>query len=122
MNVELLDKTLNYVLNHPDEWKQDVWHCGSTGCFAYWACVLSGEPMEFVEGLATTAEKSQWLKCVEGETAKDHRNGHDLTTIPDRATRLLGLTVSESMAIFHSCGTKRAIKEAVEDVKEGVYR
>jgi hypothetical protein len=122
VNVELLDKTLNYVLDHPDEWEQSMWHCGSTGCFAYWACVLSGEPMEFVPGEIVSAERSRWLKCVEGDGVLYYKDGSELTSVAHRATRVLGLNENEAVHIFHCRGTRRDIRVAVKKVKEGVYR
>lgn len=48
MNVELIEKTMQYIIDHPKEWNQD-WFvepadtaCGTTMCFAGTALALSG--------------------------------------------------------------------------------
>lgn len=53
-NAELAYKVLDHIDAHPDQWDQDVWWtdqhyagCGSAGCFAGWAVVLSGGRIEF---------------------------------------------------------------------------
>ncbi len=33
-NVELLEKTLKYIEEHPEEWDQAEWFCGTVACFA----------------------------------------------------------------------------------------
>lgn len=50
-NTELLNKTLDYIEAHPDEWKQDRWatktDCGTSYCFAGWALTLASVPVIF---------------------------------------------------------------------------
>lgn len=41
-NVELLNRTLDYIRTHPKEWQQSSWVCGSSACFAGHALRLAG--------------------------------------------------------------------------------
>ena len=41
-NKELLRKTMNYIIEHPEEHNQDAWHCGSAHCFAGIGQILAG--------------------------------------------------------------------------------
>jgi hypothetical protein len=46
VNVDLLQRTLDYIEEHPEEWDQYLWGhktpCGTTFCFAGHAALLSG--------------------------------------------------------------------------------
>jgi hypothetical protein len=44
MNVELLEQTMRHIIDHPETHDQSIWisACGTTACFAGWACLLSG--------------------------------------------------------------------------------
>jgi hypothetical protein len=41
-NVDLLRRTLAYIEEHPQEWNQRAWRCGTTACFAGHAVILDG--------------------------------------------------------------------------------
>lgn len=41
-NAPLLLKTLEHIENHPEEWNQESWMCGTTACFAGHAALLDG--------------------------------------------------------------------------------
>lgn len=49
LNIDLLDRTMNYINEHPDEHDQGVWRCGTSRCFAGWACSLDGAVPEIPE-------------------------------------------------------------------------
>lgn len=42
VNVELLTRTLDYIVAHPKEWNQRDWRCGTAACFAGNAALLAG--------------------------------------------------------------------------------
>ncbi len=42
-NAELAYAVLDHIDAHPESWNQGKWWCGTGGCFAGWACALSGE-------------------------------------------------------------------------------
>lgn len=47
MNLARYQQVLDQIRNHPETWKQEVWHtqCGTKHCVAGWAQVLSGQPV-----------------------------------------------------------------------------
>jgi hypothetical protein len=47
-NVELLQKTMQFIKDNPDKHDQSTWinECGTTACFAGWACMLSGDQLD----------------------------------------------------------------------------
>lgn len=53
-NAELAYRVLDHIDAHPKLWRQSVYigpsECGTVACFAGWACMLSGEEPEFVNG------------------------------------------------------------------------
>lgn len=49
LNIDLLDKTMNYITEHPEQHDQGVWRCGTSRCFAGWACTLDGAEDEIKE-------------------------------------------------------------------------
>ena len=48
MNIELLDAALAYIDEHPEEWDQSTWDCGTTACIAGHMARLSGEYLPVV--------------------------------------------------------------------------
>lgn len=41
-NIELLQQTMQYIRDNPEEWDQSYWGCGTTACFAGHAVRLTG--------------------------------------------------------------------------------
>ena len=50
-NAPLAYKILDHIDAHPEQWNQTTWfresECGTAGCFAGWAVVLTGHDIEF---------------------------------------------------------------------------
>jgi hypothetical protein len=44
INTELLEQTMRHIIDNPQAHDQTIWatECGTTACFAGWACLLSG--------------------------------------------------------------------------------
>jgi len=57
MNVELLRKIKDKILEQPEGFQMEGWHCGTAHCIAGWAQILSGykESSFFCEFDATEA-------------------------------------------------------------------
>jgi hypothetical protein len=74
-NAELAYKVLDHIDAHPEQWDQGVFlrsgGCGTAGCFAGWACLLSGE------------------KQRPSQVDFDTMHLADGTRVPDRAQELL---------------------------------
>lgn len=45
-NAELAYAVLDQIDAHPEAWDQGTWWCETGGCFAGWACSLSGAEMK----------------------------------------------------------------------------
>lgn len=47
-NVELLQRTMQYINDHPEQHNQERWVniCGTSACFAGWAAIFSGMSVE----------------------------------------------------------------------------
>lgn len=76
-NAELAYKILDHIDARPESWRQSVYigpaECGTVACFAGWACMLSGEKPDFVNG----------PECVTATLVSGQ-------TVPYRAQELLG--------------------------------
>ncbi len=109
-NIELLDKTLDHIkklIDFPkgsDQWDQVDWgrktHCGTSACFAGWACVLSGK-YEF-SGSA----------MIDLETGRPD-------SPPWRAEDLLELTPEQAYSLFSATNTFEQLYEIIEEIKDG---
>ena len=97
-NTELLQQTMQYIINHPDQHDQADWavqhDCGTTACFAGWAAILSGWTVKQVQ---LTDDP---VKDIGGE--------------------ILGLTVSESHQLFDASNTRHQLELMVKDLVNGV--
>jgi hypothetical protein len=95
-NAELAYRVLDHIDAHPETWMQDRWwvrdaeiwiegkdepDCGTAGCFAGWACTLSGE----------TPRKTPY-KVVAGP---------DDLEVPERAAQLLGFADWDALDYYH---------------------
>ncbi len=45
MNIPLILKAKQAILDHPDGYFQDDWDCGTTACIAGWAARIIGRPI-----------------------------------------------------------------------------
>lgn len=93
-NLPLLRKILDHIDAHPEEHDQETWEsaCGTTRCVAGWALHFDGQ--------------------------KVRADG----SIPRRAREVLGLTVSESEALFFDTCTPSAFDLAVESDDDQTWR
>ena len=95
-NVELLQRTMQYIMDHPEQHDQRHWvvntDCGTAACFAGWAMILSGRKI-------TSGSSSSYI----GREARE----------------LLGLTRVESMTLFCGDNTRPALQLMVKDLVNG---
>jgi hypothetical protein len=100
-NTELAYKTLDYIREHPEEWSQDSFFCGTTACFAGRAIMIALEKGNEADVRAWMTDKygssrdSQWL-----------------------ARQLLGWTYEEAHHVFYRFTSdftelERAVKEVL---------
>lgn len=47
-NIELLDKAIKIIQEHPENWNQETWHCGTSHCLAgHIRLLLEGFPPDY---------------------------------------------------------------------------
>lgn len=124
LNVELLDATLRFVTDHPDEHAQATWRCETTMCFAGHTVTLAGKDNWMFPAFARFSNLLAPLPEDEGIVGHYDYGGDsfDFVTAYDRAQRLLGLTYEEANALFYCMGDVSSLTECVKLIKDGWYR
>lgn len=101
-NIELLQKTMQHIKDHPEQHHQSTWiatsHCGTAACFAGHAALLSG--MTFAE----VDKKMSGIGVGNGYTV---------------GGALLGLTDEEACIMFASTNTIEMLELMVKDMVNG---
>jgi hypothetical protein len=76
---ELARAAVNHILDHPEQWDQRHWHCGTTHCFAGTCQVLAGRPAdpdscsaEVRELLGLTPHEARWLFAADRTLGQIH--------------------------------------------------
>lgn len=143
LNIPLIRKIMEHIESAPSEWEQDSWYrsmpadvpaaltaavekeqivetsdlafCGSTGCFAGHALLLSGKATLIVSKETDTFDPSYAyynVTMVDRETGAEFDN-----TILEEARDVLGPTYEQANEIFYSYpGTPEAMRAHVESV------
>jgi hypothetical protein len=129
-NIELLEKVLSYIEDHPQEWHQETWACNTAACFAGHTLLLNG----FARVYQSPAE-SAWTGLLEcGPVAGDpygwvNSAGEilhmgklaspkgDLKHVKETALCMLGLTYRQANRLFHSKNSLCDLQEAVRRLK-----
>jgi len=118
LNVELMDKTLDFIEQHPENHYQGAWMrkgvedapavdlpdgrhlCGTAACFAGWAVTLAGETMDIYGYL------------VESDgTTKRH--------VENVAAEMLGLDRWSADVLFAARNKRADLRRMVENIKAG---
>jgi hypothetical protein len=91
INVELLEQVRDYIVKHPDEWKQSTWiedrySCGTTRCIAGTAVFLKGYQLIWKYG------------SVENVVMDNGKVRH----VAGAAEEALGLTYEQACDLFYS--------------------
>lgn len=105
-NVELLEKTMQYVLDHPEKHYQgDYWDtCNSTGCFCGWAIHLSGSANFWVDTVDDLLYRAD-----DDDSISWHSGGQEA----------LGLTWAEANLLFDCGNTRPMLELMVKDLVNG---
>lgn len=102
-NTALLERTMRHVTDHPEVHDQRVWmnECGTAGCFAGWACLLSGwQVMPYtIDGWVTDGDSEELVATV--------------------AARLLGLSEWEADMLFDPRNSRDVLALMVKDLVNG---
>lgn len=125
-NVELLDRTLQYIEDHPEEWNQGEWVCNTAACFAGNALLLQGLRRIWVD-VAALGETCD-CGCRDGLPEVDGKvlaSGNQLQVpktgeevrISDTAQCALGLTDEEAFNLFSAGNSMAGLKSNVAKIK-----
>jgi hypothetical protein len=113
VNRELLERTMQYIEDHPEEHYQGMWfmktECGTTACFAGWACLLSGLTPDFTQRPYNFTDRSSYY-------VKD-----DERWVKPIATELLGVSEDDAEILFHSANSLDELKLMVKDLLNGEH-
>jgi hypothetical protein len=108
-NAELAYKVLDHIDTNPEQWNQTDWitkgdgeDCGTAGCFAGWACMLSGWKPYFVDQYRT-------------RTGLVMIGGRD-SMIAERAPDLLGISYTQADDLFHEDNTREDLGRLVAEI------
>jgi hypothetical protein len=108
-NVALLRKTLEHIENHPQEWNQGTWHCGTIACFAGHAVIIDGGQFADDWRAPFVAERPD----DPGDAFREFGCGAGQIHIADRARHVLGLTQAEADDLFAAANTLDDLREQV---------
>lgn len=111
LNAKLAYRVLDHIDAHPEQWSQREWiyrpdaaDCGTAGCFAGWACMLSGDQPMWNQGKQT--ERFAMEIAVDGVCKP----------IRDRAVELLGIDEDEDDLLFDACNTRGDLGRLVAEI------
>ena len=124
LNASLLALTLDFVTRHPNNWNQEKWHCGTTGCFAYHALRLSGRPMVFVGTEFSSLDETLGLMAGPADPVEDiqkSESGNFYVEIPDAAALALGLNGKQSFMLFRATNNLDEITDYVHLLLDQYY-
>lgn len=119
-NVELLEKTMQYIQDHPEQHAQESWmhatECGTAACFAGWACLLAGLEQVQGTGFATRSTVRSGPLTL---TKAYKTNVGEVVSIPSEAAAQLGLTEREAGILFDAGNTVDELKLMVKKLVNG---
>ena len=122
-NDALAQAVLDHIREHPEEWSQDAFLCGTTACFAGHAVLLG---LAGVEGDNFEERRGSFRAWQTGRNRTLWQAGR---TLPDSgrslrilAQNLLGWTKEEADHVFYNF-TKQysALERSVRQVTDGMF-
>jgi hypothetical protein len=105
LNEKLIACVLDHIEHHPDEYNQNLWihledrecdqsYCGTQGCFAGWAMLLSTPVNSWVDRFLNGA------KALLNRSAPQQGLNNITVDIREEAAKRLGLTHGEATRLF----------------------
>lgn len=111
-NVQLLQKTLDHIKAHPEEWEQRFWRCETKYCFAGHAAIIGG---------------AEWV-VAENDPNPDNMPMWDLVTMPGSdaprevqfaASELLEITDRQADKLYWGSNTVEDLEYQIEAIIAG---
>lgn len=106
-NAALAYKVLDHIDAHPESWNQRTWWCETAGCFAGWACALSGDkPVQYdygyLAGGISVADRASQHLGFEGWDGLEQKH--------------MELNPSEDRGLFSEFNTREDLGRMVEEI------
>lgn len=112
-NAALAYRALDQIDARPELWDQGYWFtvtdCGTAGCIAGWACVLSGDKPSPWEGLMEDLSIGDQVAHVDLPTG-------ERVEARERARALLGITEEQAQDLFWFENTRGVLGRLVERI------
>jgi hypothetical protein len=105
-NKELIERTMQHIVDHPEEHDQATWisnACGTVACFAGWALMLDG---------VSAQDVLRWSHAAPRYSLVGSR-------VREVATERLGLTADEAGRLFCAENTRDMLQLMVKDLVNG---
>jgi hypothetical protein len=109
-NAELAYRVLDHIDANPEQWRQKEWisrldgaDCGTAGCFAGWASLLSGDE----PGWAFSDDDTTDIVVLDDESTP---------WVGDRAAELLGITTEQQDELFDGWNTREDLGRLVAEI------
>jgi hypothetical protein len=71
-NAKNYQAVIDQIKAHPKQWKQHLWHCGTSHCFGGWAQILSQRPADEFE-VRADARQFLGITALEADYLFDHK-------------------------------------------------
>ncbi|MGB3483983.1 MAG: hypothetical protein WBB07_17425 [Mycobacterium sp.] len=109
-NVELLERTMQHIDDHPELHDQADWanSCGTAACFAGWSALLA---------FGTSVLDGYGFELPAPFNDRLPNGNHPRMSI--QAARLLGLTKAEAETLFDANNTRDMLRLMVKDLANG---
>lgn len=124
-NTEALVATFEHILNHPQDWNQGRWVCGTSYCYAGTAAVhVFGATLDVDENVTLTSKLANVLNAYDVDDvmraqvlgfARPWQAG-DVIHVSHFATAALGLTAHQSESLFSPLSTLVGLKYQIERI------
>lgn len=112
-NAELAYATLDQIDEHPELHDQSWWftvtECGTTGCFAGWACLLSGDKPDALD-------RPMHLLDIGADVSFVVRPDGVTQSVSEHAQELLGLDWETARRLFASGNTRERLGDLVAKI------
>lgn len=118
-NVALLRQTLDYIEDHPLDWDQARWHCGTVCCFAGRAALLNGAEWAQIHGMSATRSVAVVARDDDPAGHVRESDGCRFVHVEVRAARVLGLTLEQAQDLFDPANSLDDLRELVKILTGG---